>query len=614
MLWLYLGAMTVSNAYGIETKKEMRLQRIEAIANMYAYARYFYPNKYAENLNWYKFLTHVIRQSDLVADEESFNKFLQAQFSPLVPEMKIRLRSEATQPVISDTLASGEYYIKEHYGLGEKVMGRKSPYYSRIIKTSSIYTGVYPNRHYTFPLNERYVVQYPVAVRCLSDALKDNYRKVAHQIDSIDLRVTRYSTIKAAIKNSLGESPLMSQDGYIRIADLIMHWCVLKHFYPYLEEDGLDDREMRKLLYTYVQRSFEAKDLKEYYFYILREFMGNFHDEHIVLVSDMCPEGSVATYVNTEDNQLFLEYVDSKIVSRFDIKTVDGQTIRRGDVLVAVQKQPIESFVDLQRRYISAATRQAEIKELLRNGFPVLDKDSTLIYSFKRQQGAETVDYSHKSATRDYSNFSMPIRLTIKRNQMIQSIIPEVYYVNISPQVFRLKTFVDFVQRATQAKAYIIDLREYPAPDAYLLLGMLSEAAVSWGDYRVPKRYLPHQQSVVWEPELERITPNKQQIKAPCYFLINAYTNSYGESMALAVKKNHLGTLVGTSTSGTNGNMGSANLKMFNFTFSVGKDFEGFHGKGVAPDIFVSQSQKDFLQGKDSAIETILSTITGISR
>lgn len=602
--WLFLSIAIIANAFCQDNKTEVRLQRVEAIANMYAYARYFYPTKYAEDLNWYKFLTHVIRLSDTLQDEESFDEFLEAQFSPLIPEMKIRLYSDTSSYSTGDTLIREEYYIKEHYGFGQKVMGRRSPYHSKVVKKNIL--GIFPNQHYTFPLNERYVVQYPVAVTRLANNLKDNYKKVMRQIDSIDLRVTKYSMLKAAMKNSIGDSPLMNQDGYIRIADFIMHWCVLKHFYPYLEEDGLGDIEMRQLLRTYAQKSFDAKNLKEYYFYVLREFMGNFHDEHIVLLSDMCPEGSVATYIDTEDNQLFLDYIDQKLVAKCDINVAGEQVIHRGDVVVAINHQPIENFISRQRRYISASTPQAEIKEILRHGFPVLDKDSIVVYTFKGQ-GPETRDYAHKSATRDYSNFSMPVRSIIKQNQMVQEIIPNVYYVDISPRVFKLKKFVDFVKEATQAKAYIIDLRKYPAPEAYLLLGMLSETPVSWGDYRIPVRYLPHQQSVVWEAEIENIAPNKQQITAPCYFLIDSCTNSYGESMAVSVKKNHLGTLVGSNTSGTNGNMGEADLKMFNFTFSVGKDFEGFHGKGVAPDVLVYQKREDFLVGKDSAIESILS-------
>lgn len=602
--WLFLSIAIIANAFCQDNKTEVRLQRVEAIANMYAYARYFYPTKYAEDLNWYKFLTHVIRLSDTLQDEESFDEFLEAQFSPLIPEMKIRLYPDTSSYSTGDTLIRGEFYIKEHYGFGQKVMGRRSHYHSKVVKKNIL--GIFPNQHYTFLLNEQYVVQYPVAVTRLANNLKDNYKKVMRQIDSIDLRVTKYSMLKAAMKNSIGNSPLMSQDGYIRIADFIMHWCVLKHFYPYLEEDGLGDIEMRQLLRTYAQKSFEAKNLKEYYFYVLREFMGNFHDEHIVLLSDMCPEGSVATYINTEDNQLFLDYIDQKLVAKCDISVAGGQVIHRGDVVVAINYQPVENFISRQRRYISASTPQAEIKEILRHGFPVLDKDSIVVYTFKGQ-GAETIDYAHKSATRDYSNFSMPVRSIIKQNQMIQEIIPNVYYVDISPRVFKLKKFVGFVKEATQAKAYIIDLRKYPALEAYLLLGMLSETSVSWGDYRIPVRYLPHQQSLVWEAEIENIAPNKQQITAPCYFLIDSYTNSYGESMAVAVKKNHLGTLVGSNTSGTNGNMGEADLKMFNFTFSVGKDFEGFHGKGVAPDVLVYQKREDFLVGKDSAIEFILS-------
>lgn len=106
--WLFLSIAIIANAFCQDNKTEVRLQRVEAIANMYAYARYFYPTKYAEDLNWYKFLTHVIRLSDTLQDEESFDEFLEAQFSPLIPEMKIRLYSDTSSYSTGDMLIREE--------------------------------------------------------------------------------------------------------------------------------------------------------------------------------------------------------------------------------------------------------------------------------------------------------------------------------------------------------------------------------------------------------------------------------------------------------------------------------------------------------------------------
>lgn len=76
--------------------------------------------------------------------------------------------------------------------------------------------------------------------------------------------------------------------------------------------------------------------------------------------------------------------------------------------------------------------------------------------------------------------------------------------------------------------------------------------------------------------------------------------------MANTIKKNKIGILVGTNTSGTNGTMGNASVRLFPFTLSIGKDFDGYHGKGVTPDIEIRQTIEDYNKGLDSLIEYVI--------
>ncbi len=601
--------LSIQYIYGINDcrneadKKSDNDVKIEAIANLYGYVRYYYPNKYASKINWYKFLIHTLREAKKIDNgTDRLAEFLYRSFSPLMPEMQI-ITSDKTFGAESKSSGAASFYVMEHYGMGAKsVLGIKVPYYSKIVSKKQSNELPVADSLYSYRLTNEITLRYPIAISRFNPSLKKNTKNIIEKIDTIDLRTTT-SVIKAITTKTATIYPITAQDETLKIADIIVHWTVLRLFYPYLKEDGLDEAKMTKLLLSYTQKAAITKGLKEYYFYVLREFLGHFKDQHVVLSSDFRGEGSVCAYVSEYYNSIGLKYINGEVVSSYDIETKDNKTINKGDLLISVNDVQTDRFLDEQLKYVSAATHKPKVEQLLYFGFPTLDPDSVMKYTFRKQSG-DTVSYTRASSSTSYEGFSSDAK---PRNEsFIQDMGNGVFYVSLSSRKCTPKAFKQFLTNTPNISKVIFELREYPSWSALDLLGFLSEKPVVWGDYRLPLRYFPEQDKTIWKEEKETIPIKQPIITAPVYFLINSKTTSYGESIANTVKKNGLGTLVGENTSGTNGDVGRANVRLFPFMLSIGKDFDGYHGKGVSPDIEIKQTLEDYINGKDSILEYVL--------
>lgn len=68
---------------------DISLEKIGAINRLYGYARYFYPNKEAQKLDWHKFLVMSLSQVAHLNTDEEFENKLSELFSPIIPELRI---------------------------------------------------------------------------------------------------------------------------------------------------------------------------------------------------------------------------------------------------------------------------------------------------------------------------------------------------------------------------------------------------------------------------------------------------------------------------------------------------------------------------------------------
>lgn len=592
-----------------------------SIAHLYGYARYFNPNKSLNNLNWDKFLMHTLRQAkDVPNNDASIRLFLENTFRPLIPDMKLTKDEALAYKRIRSGAKHNKGFVFEHYGFGsQKRFTGKDEFHSKIIH-DEYKTGMPKiDSIYTYRILENLYLHYPIAISKQNRAFDKELRKIIKTTDTVDIRITENSILKTIIKKELGYSPLTHQDNSFFKANLISQWAIMKHFYPYRTEDGLTDDKMDILLLKYMDivekeipnyadNTDESKRFEDY-FYILKEFMGNFNDGHISNNGVYMGESKfVAKQIYEESPLIALDLVQGDIVSRFDVegKQLSNEkvdTIKRGDKLVSINNIPIDSLLSIKLKYISSPNDVTKKIQFLKDVTLTRKKDSLFNFVFESQKG-DKIEFSNKIENRSWGRV---LKTYIKKDKIIDNLGNGAYYINLSSTDLNEKVFEEFViTNSDSINTIIFDLREYPMPIAFDLLAHLSPEPLKWGDYRLPIRYFPNQENEIWKSDNEEIQPKQPILNdVKFYTLINADTFSFGESMANVFRKNKLGILVGTNTSGCNGDMSHNGFKNFGSILTIGKDFDGYHSTGISPDIYIEQSIEDFKKGKDTVLEYV---------
>jgi len=597
------------------TNKDLEL----AVANLYGYARYFNPNKQLSNLNWDKFLMYVLRQSQYVSDNsDSIRIFLEKTFISLIPDMQLTNESKLIVNALSKHNSNKAYFYR-HYGFGSQRQFAGDKFYSKIVYEK--WNNQIPkiDSLYSYKILDNLYLYYPVVISKQNNTFNTELKNIIEITDTIDLRITEYSLSKVFIKKEFGYMPIMYQDKSVFKANLIERWNIMKHFYPYLKEDKFSDEKMNQLLLTYLNKIDEnitdestgINQEKRFvtYFYILKEFMANFNDGHLsengVVQGTNKRMASQSVYENHP--LIALDYVEDTIVSKFDLQgknLISGKTdtVKRGDRLISVNDIPIDSLLSMKLKCIASSNDEAKRVRFLRDGFLTISKDSLFRFVFQSSDG-NYIEFDNNIANHSWGKV---LKTYIKKTDFINNLGNGIYYIDFSSDNLKEKTFKEFISTHLDSiKTLIFELREYPMPEAMNILSYLSEKPIKWGSYKIPTRYFPNQEQEEWTGD-ETLTPKYPNLKGIlCYALININTVSYGESITNTLKKNKLATLVGTNSSGINGDMSNISQLMFGFVMTVGKDLDGYHSVGVPPDIYVKQTLDDYRKDKDTVFECV---------
>ena len=143
---------------------------------------------------------------------------------------------------------------------------------------------------------------------------------------------------------------------------------------------------------------------------------------------------------------------------------------------------------------------------------------------------------------------------------------------------------------AGEYRAVAFDLREYPALDFDRILAHLTDSVLNTAPlFHTPLSCFPDRMHLRWDSRDDFVNPAAPRIDLPVYFLCGPESMSWCETVLMLVKGYGLGTVIGSSTTGTNGDASTFTLPAFPFRMTAVKavnlDGSRHHGTGVQPDI-----------------------------
>jgi hypothetical protein len=193
-----------------------------------------------------------------------------------------------------------------------------------------------------------------------------------------------------------------------------------------------------------------------------------------------------------------------------------------------------------------------------------------------------------------------------------REIAPSILYMDMAQ--LNQRSLPSLVQAINSASTLILDVRGYVTDEGYELLAHFISHPVASPIFRIPEVFVSHTDKMQDEGWVLR--PVAPLCRARLVVLTDARAVSASETFLQIVRDNHLATLVGEPTAGTNGDV---------ITFVTPGDFEvrfsGLHvsaadgstvqGHGISPDRIVHPTPEGIRAGRDEILEAAVSVAQG---
>lgn len=574
--------------------------RYVEFARTYGIVRYFSPNPYTQD--WSE--SDWMKVCALLADRAETQP-LETVLKPLAPTMS--LTAVPVSPGDNGTCPGSRAMYYSYSGSGElnvpflakllmPGLADYIPYYKKLLTVSgSNDTAAVPSacRYYSYPVGEgKYLnVQHALPEdkfdrkatrRLLADA-KDYWKN--HQIDD-----------KALSKRRRLIFGLLS-DKAVRVADITVRWNIVRHFYPYYEEDRLDwdnqlERYMRKAVQMAGINTFES--LVEWYDTLCR-FMNPVKDGHMFVRRDMNVSGIMSTYLPEFYAEAETKVVNDTLLVRMG---TDGRQPWRK--LNAVNGQQASERLRYCRQITNAATEVHRDKMAAEKMLSSAEYGTPFVI--------QTVDASGQTHEDTLYAQSQNIKNADKERQPVRKLENGILYVDATSRELNEKLFLSAL--TPDVRGLCFDLRGLPTYQFEDILAHLIAADAKAPDTEIAINNFPYQQNVTWRVDSETLKARQPHIALPATFLCDGATVSWGETILMMVRHYKLGKIAGQTTAGTTGDMTQFLLPLFPFSMTGMlmrcMDGEPHHARGIKPDITIPVYATDYINGYDRILNVAL--------
>ena len=537
------------------------IENVAAFARLYGVVRYFHPSDAAATLDWNRFAVHGVSQVRRARSPQALESTLNALFTPLGPGIEIGSTLSVRQ---QGGTRDASLVAWQHHGFG-------------MSKTGGPYRASRTNR----PTDKPESAPFAVAV---SGAFVD-----VQLTPRLNARVPLALTDPQAIAKPASLATLtiavesVAMTGVdLRLADVVVAWSVFRHFYPYFTETGVDwDSRLRPNL-EIAQRADSSRSAHRD---ALRALVADARDGHGNVNDPAVPRATIP---------IQLRLMDGKPV----VIASGLPEVRVGDVVTAIDGV---SATDLAANAVRLASGSAQWKQwramrdlvACRPGSPLR---LALEYPLRPARHLEIKCVGGR----------LPGE---QRPDSITELEPGIWYVDVTRA--QMVAITPILPKLASARGVVFDLRGYPTDAGHGVLPYLISAPETARWMHVARIAKPFGEVAGWDSIGWNLNPASPRIAANRVWLTDGRAISYAESVMGYVRDEKLGTIVGGTTAGTNGNVASFEVPgRFSIVFTGMRvtrhdGHSPFHIEGVKPEIPIEPTLMGLRAGRDEVLERV---------
>ncbi len=375
--------------------------------------------------------------------------------------------------------------------------------------------------------------------------------------------------------------PSQEHDPNRCLADVVVAWNVFRHFYPYWPEAGVEwDARLRPQLVAAGAAPGRAAQRD-----VLRALVADARDGH----------GSVTDTLAREERArlpIQLGLVQGKLV----IVAGDAATgAHVGAVVAEIDGMPGAQRLAEAMRLVSGTTQWKQARALRELTMGPKGAETKLVLEGETQR--QEVSLRCEAAQ------PPPER----RPEPVTELEPQIWYVDLTRAQMAQVTAV--LEKLAGARGVVFDVRGYPGDAGARVLPHLIDSPESDRWMHVAKLVGPFGGNAGWQSLGWDMKPAAPRLAGKIVFLTDGRAISYAESVMGYVADRKLGTIVGSATAGTNGNVASFAVPSgFRIGFTgmrvTGHDGRTpFHLLGVQPDVAAAPTVAGLRSGRDEVLE-----------
>jgi hypothetical protein len=399
--------------------------------------------------------------------------------------------------------------------------------------------------------------------------------------------------------NELPYKNATGKDGGMRMLSLFRYWNAVEYFFPskYLTADNWDN-----VLTKFIPLFAAAADVLPYHVACI-QLASAIHDTHASAVTS---NGIAQRYLGEYTIPATFEDIEGRMtLTHFYTDSLQRLSkLIPGDQVLSVRGIEVENIIDSIKFYITASnvsSMRGIAVNRVRRSYSRKNK-ITILREGKTMEFVE--DYSlMKDVLPLYrQNFSYP---------MFKKVNDDIGYISLAK--IKADSLSYIFKTFENTKGLIIDIRIYPSEFMPFALGAFLKPAPSAFvkftavDMDLPGRFL------VGEP-VQNGTNNPNYYKGKVVILVNANSLSQAEYTTMALRTAPGAVVMGSQTSGADGNVSAIALPGGITTAISGlgvyyPDGKVTQGIGIVPDIEVKRTVKGVIQGRDELMEAAIQYI-----
>ena len=381
----------------------------------------------------------------------------------------------------------------------------------------------------------------------------------------------------------------------LRLLSLFRYWNHVEYFFPYKYQI---DRNWDKTLEALLPKFLNAQDEQEYHLAML-ELATSINDSHSFFITD-----HTNRYFGYYWAPVKLEMIQGNAVVTgiYDKNKAEQDDWQVGDVLIAVDGIPVPEILKEDKKYLYGSNDPARFRNV----------EISLLNGSSSSAEIEVLRDGNIRKKQINRYLKKEFNLERQEDPRWELLKDNLGYVNMG--ILENDDVKQMFKDLGKTKAIIFDIRNYPKGTLYTIANRLNPESKEFVKFTNPDLNYPGK--FFWTQPLSAGKKNTGAYKGKVILLVNEWTQSHAEFTAMALQTAPDVTVIGSQTSGADGNVSDVSMlgKFRTYISGIGvfyPDGQETQRVGIVPDIEVKPTLEGVKEGRDEVLAKALEVAQG---